>query len=60
MIKYLKGLYEKLPNGEIKPMTVKRGKHLDYLGMNFDLSVKGEVAITMPHRVKKSYKRTSW
>ena len=56
MIRYLKGLYERLPNGEIKEMSVQRGSKLDYLGMKFDLSVKGEVSITMPHHVEKAIK----
>ena len=34
-------------------MTVQRGKSLNYLGMNFDLKTKGEVAITMPHHINK-------
>ena len=53
MINHLKKLYERLPNGEVKHMTVQRGKILNYLGMNFDLSTKGEVAITMPHHINK-------
>ena len=36
-----------LPNGTIKKMIVQRGKRLDYLGMNFNFGVKGEVKITM-------------
>ena len=53
MINHLKKLYERLPNGEVKHMTVQRGKSLNYLGMNFDLSTKGVVAITMPHHINK-------
>ena len=53
MINHLKKLYERLPNGEIKHMTVQRGKNLKYLGMNFDLKTRGEVAITMPHHINK-------
>ena len=34
-------------------MTVQRGKHLSYLGMNFDLNVEGEVAISTMHHVNK-------
>ena len=56
MIHPLKGLYEKLPNVEIKKMSVQRGKLLNYLGMNFDLRDKGKVAITMPHHVEKAIK----
>ena len=44
MIEHLKSSYEKLPNGEIKRMTVvQRGKELDYLGMNFNFQGKGKV-----------------
>merc|ERR1711884_332800 len=46
MIDYLRGLYEELPNGEVKKMDVQRlsktNKVLNYLGMDFDYSVKGE------------------
>ena len=57
MIAYLKGLYEKLPNGEVKLMEEQRlsetNKVLNYLGMDFDFSVKGEVSISMRHYVDK-------
>lgn len=57
MINYLKGLYEELPNGEIKKMSVQRlsdnNRRLNYLGMDFDYSVKGEVAISMVQYVEK-------
>ena len=53
MINHLKKLYERLSNGEIKHMTVQRGKSLNYLGMNFDLKTRGEVAITMTHHINK-------
>lgn len=51
MIKHLKGLHNRLPNGEIKNMGVERGKNLNYLGMNFDLSTQGQLAITMPYHI---------
>ena len=34
-------------------MTVQRGKNLKYLGINFDLKTRSEVAITMPHHIIK-------
>ena len=44
MIDYLRSLYEELPNGEVKKMEVqrldKRNKVLNYLGMDFNYSVK--------------------
>ena len=46
----------KLQNGEIKHMSVQRGRSLNYLGMNFDLKPKGEVAITMSHHINKVIK----
>ena len=56
VIRYLQGLYERLPNGEIKKMSVQRGKQLDYLGMKFDLREQGKVSITMPYHVDKAIK----
>ena len=53
MIYHLKKLHEKLPNSDIKHMSVQRGKSLNYLGMNFNLKTKGQVAITMPHHINK-------
>ena len=57
MIEHLRSLYEELPNGEIKKMTVQRGKSLDYLGMNFNFQTAGEVKITMYDHVKKINER---
>ena len=58
MINNLKKLYEKLPNGEVKKMEEQRinghNKVLNYLGMNFDYSVKGEVSISIEHYVNKT------
>ena len=34
-------------------MGVKRDKNLNYLAMDFDLSIEGGKAITMPHDVNK-------
>ena len=60
MINYLKGLYETLPNGEVKAMDCQRlspsNKVLNYLGMDFDFSVEGEVSISMKHYVNKIIK----
>ena len=57
MIAYLKGLYEKLPNGEVKLIEEQRltdsNKVLNYLGMDFDFSVKKQVSISMKHYVEK-------
>ena len=57
MIDHLRSLYEELPNGEVKKMEVqrmdKRNKVLNYLGMDCDYSVKGEVSISMRHYVDK-------
>ena len=54
MIRYLKGLYEILPNGEVKEMESQRipgkpMKLLNYLGMKFDYSQSEKVAISMLH-----------
>ena len=60
MIAYLKGLYEKLPNGEVKLIEEQRltdsNKVLNYLGMDFDFSVKKQVSISMKHYVEKVIK----
>ena len=57
MITYLKGLYEKLPNGEVKLIEEQRltdsNKVLNYLGMDFDFSMKKQVSISMRHYVNK-------
>lgn len=53
MINHLKSLYERLPNGEIKNMSIQRGKNLNYLGIKFNLSTKGQVDISMPHHINK-------
>ena len=53
MINHLKKLYKRLPNGVVKHITVQRGTRLNYLGMNLDLSTKGEVATTIPHHINK-------
>ena len=49
MIAHLKGLYEKLPNGEVKLIEEQRladsNKVLNYLGMDFDFSVKKQVTV---------------
>ena len=37
----------------MKSYQIQRSNHLNYLGKIFDLSVKGEVAITMPLHVNK-------
>ena len=37
-------------------MIVQRGKRLDYLGMNFNFGVKGEVKITMYDHILKILK----
>ena len=51
MVKFLQKKYEQLQNGEIKKMEIQRDNKLDYLGMQFDMSNKGEVKITMKHHV---------
>ena len=60
MINYLKNLYEKLPNGEVKLTDSQRlsssNKVLNYLGMDFDFSVKKQVSISMVHYVDKIIK----
>ena len=60
MIAYLKGLYEKLPNGEVKLIEEQRltdsNKMLNYLGMDFDFSVKKQVSTSMKHYVEKVIK----
>ena len=60
MINYLKGLYEKLTNGEVKLIEEQRltdsNKVLNYLGMNFDFSVKKQVSISMRHYLDKIIK----
>ena len=56
MIEHLKSLYEELPNGEVKRMTVQRGRSLDYLGMKFDFNKPGKVEITMFDHIKKILK----
>ena len=56
IIDWLKDLYQRLPNGEIAKMKVQRGKHLEYLGMDFDFSTKKEVKITMIGYIKKLIK----
>ena len=56
IIQELKDLYEKLPNGEIKEMTVQEGKALDYLVVNFDFTTEGKVKISMNHHVDKVIK----
>ena len=60
MITYLKGLYEKLPNGEVKLIEEQRltetNKVLNYLGMEFDFSVAKQVSISMRHYVDKIIK----
>ena len=48
----------RLPSCEVKHMSVQRGKGLNYLGMNVDLSTKGQVAITMPHHINKVIKES--
>ena len=52
MINYRRGLYERLPNGEHNNMSAQRDKNLNDLGINFDLSTKGQVAITMGYHIK--------
>jgi hypothetical protein len=47
-LKQLEGVY-----GNTDPLTIRRGKHHDYLGMTIDLSKDGEVMITMYDYVKK-------
>lgn len=60
MIDHLRRLYEELPNGEVKKMEVQKmsgkNKVLNYLGMDFDYSIKGEVRISMKHYVDKTIK----
>ena len=60
MIAYLKGPYEKLPNGEKKLIEEQRlidsNKVLNYLGMDFDFSVKKQVSIFKRHYVDKIIK----
>ena len=53
IIKWLQDLYQTLPNGEIAKMKVQRGRFLEYLGMDFDFSVKKQVSIFMRHYVDK-------
>ena len=49
MIVYLKKFYERLPNAEVKAMEFQMltacNKVLNYLGMDFDFTVKGQVSI---------------
>ena len=53
VINDLKELYERLPNGEIKEIVPQRGKVLDYLEIEFDFSVSGEVKISIDHHINK-------
>lgn len=56
MINPLKGLYEKLPNVEIKKMSVQRGKLLNYLGMKSDLAHKE----SMPYHIDNVIQEFLW
>ena len=51
MIDNLGSLYEKLQNGKIRKMDVQimdeSEKVINYLGMDFDYSTKGELSIFM-------------
>jgi hypothetical protein len=53
-LKQLKGMY-----GNTDPLTIRQGKHHDYLGMTIDPSKDGEVMITMYDYVVKEPASTS-
>ena len=59
MINHLKGLYERLPNGEIKNISVQRAKSLNYFGVDFGLSTKEQVVITLSRHINNVIKEFS-
>ena len=53
MVKWLKAKYEQLFEDGSGAMTITRGKIHDYLGMQLDFSMPGEVKVTMIPYVKE-------
>ena len=53
LINKLNDRYGKTPSGKEKPLTVKRGKIHDYLGMKLDYSTKFKVRIDMREYLEK-------
>ena len=56
MAKWLQKIYERLFKDRYGKIKLCRGKVHDYLGMNLDYAIKGEVKITMIPYIKKMIK----